>query len=223
MSLTVKHENDKAYLGEDDHLALSGKVSFTEMVYRTLSEQTPSEEQLNLFDLILNLSIDHGPDAPSAKATIEEAKKGESISEAVAEGIEEINDTHGGAIEPLMKLLYEMLENNLTAEEVVKKFVNSDMKLPGFGHRIYKGEDPRAELIFKQAEEFSLADKSILLTRELRDQLRQQTGKEELPINIDGAIAAILCGLDWQPKLGKAVFIVARTPGLCAHYLNTIQ
>jgi len=43
---------------------------------------------------------------------------------------------------------------------------------------------------------------------------------QKLPLNIDGAIAVALCSFGWDPKLGKAVFIIARTPGLCGQFLN---
>lgn len=219
MSLTINHKDEKSFLGEDDHLELSQQISFSEMIFRLLSEQKPTPIQLKLFELILNLSIDHGPDAPSAKKTIEEAQAGETISEAVSEGIEQINDTHGGAIEPCMKVLYEMTDNELAAKDVVKKFITSDMKLPGFGHRLYK-VDPRAQLILKQLEKLPSGSKYVKLVQDLETELNSQTGKT-LPINIDGAIAAALCAFAWEARLGKSVFIIARTPGLCAHYLNT--
>ncbi len=218
MATTITHNGSIAEFGGEDHLELSQQISFPEMIFRLLSEQKPTPNQLKLFELILNLSIDHGPDTPSAKKTIEAAQKGEPISEAVAEGIKEINDSHGGAIEPCMKVLYEMTDNELSAEDVVKKFLASDMKLPGFGHRIYK-VDPRAQLILTQIEKLPSGSKYVKLVRDLESQLNDQTGKQ-LPINIDGAIAAALCAFAWEARLGKAVFIIARVPGLCAHYLN---
>lgn len=218
MALTINHENDTAYLGDDDHLALAQKFSFAEIIYRTLSEQVPTPEQLKVFELILNLAIDHGPDAPSAKKTIEEAEKGEPISEAVAEGIEQINDSHGGAIEPCMKVLYEMKESDIPAAEIVKKFREAEMKLPGYGHRIYK-VDPRAQLILKTATEANIGEDFIKLAQELETELQAQTEKT-LPLNIDGAIAVVLCGLGWEARLSKAVFIISRSVGLSAHFLN---
>jgi len=219
MSLTIKHEDNIACLGEDDHLELAQKVTFAEIIYRTLSEQTPTSEQLKVFELILNLAIDHGPDSPSAKKTIAEAEKGETISEAVAAGIEQINDSHGGAIEPCMKILYEMQDSNLSAVDLVKKFREADMKLPGYGHRIYE-IDPRAQLILKAAEEAKIGLAYIQLAKDLEAELKEQT-KKTLPLNIDGAIAVVLCGLGWEPRLSKAVFIISRSVGLSAHFLNS--
>jgi len=50
-------------------------------------------------------------------------------------------------------------------------------------------------------------------------ELEAQKGKK-LPLNIDGAIAVALCSFGWDSKLGKAVFLIARTPGLCGQYLT---
>ena len=57
------------------------------------------------------------------------------------------------------------------------------------------------------------------LLKALQNELEKQKGLR-LPINIDGAIAVVLCSFGWEPRLGKATFIVAPMPGLCGQYLN---
>ena len=72
MAITVTHiDNDEtkpALFGEDDHLDVSKNLTFTEMIFEMLTERKPSPAEVKLLDLILNLSIDHGPHAPSAAA-----------------------------------------------------------------------------------------------------------------------------------------------------------
>ena len=70
------------------------------------------------------------------------------------------------------------------------------------------------------AIENGIGEDYVKIVNELRDELERQSGKS-LPINIDGAIAAVFCGFGLKPELGIAVFIIARAPGLCAHYINT--
>lgn len=219
MAKVVAHNNLQALWGNEDHLSVSEGSSFTAMIFDLLSERLPSREEEKLFNLILNISIDHGSDTPSAISTIEAAKTGKTISEAVAEGIKQINDVHGGASEPLMEIIYKIKDGKTTAKEVVEEYVKQGKKLPGFGHRIYKDEDPRAKLIIKKIEELGEVHHYIVIVEELGYELVAQTGKK-LPLNIDGAIAVALCSFGWEPKLGKAVFIIARTPGLIAHFLN---
>lgn len=223
MAKTIIHDElGKALWGDEDQLEVAQKRSFSEMVFELLSERAPSKEELELFELILNLSIDHGPNTPSAKEVIEKAKEGEGISESVAEGIEEINDSHGGAMEPAMEILYKAKSGQLKIEEYVRDALLAEVRVPGLGHRIYKDQDPRAELILERVQGIGGSEQFIELERALQQEVEKQTGKH-LVINIDGAIAVALCALGWHPNLGKAVFIIARTPGLCGQYLNAVR
>jgi len=94
MAKIVSHDNTKILFGNEDLLLAIQTKSFSQMIFELLSEQTPTSDQLKIFDLILSLSIDHGTDTPSASKTISAAKTGEPISNAVAEGVKEINNTH---------------------------------------------------------------------------------------------------------------------------------
>lgn len=218
ISKTVKHRDGIPFFGDKNLLEISNKNSFAQTIYELISNSVPDEKQLKLFNLILNLSIDHGEETPSAIETIKFAGQGKSISESVAAGVNQINNTHGGAIEPAMELIYEIEKNKLEIKDVIQNLVDSNQKIPGFGHRIYE-VDPRTELIFKTATEFGLEQKYINIANEISNKLSLIKNKK-LPTNIDGAIAAILCTFGWKPNLGKAVFIIARTPGLCGQYLN---
>lgn len=232
MAKTIKHdEKGKALFGESDHLEISQNRSFPSLIFELLSEKAPTKEEEKIFELILNLSIDHGPDTPSAQATIEQAKQGKTISEAVASGILQINDVHGGAQEKLMELLYRLQGTGYRAQDLVKDYLKEGKRMPGYGHRIYKQSlpanagkesDPRAQLIFEKLVELEFSDEFIKIARDIKQELFNQSGKN-LTINIDGAIAVALCTFGWSPRLGKAVFIIARTPGLCGQYLSTIN
>lgn len=218
MAKTVTHKNDKPYFGDEDLLEIAPKRSFAEMIFETLSGETPSEAQLKIFETILNVSIDHGPDTPSAIEVIKNAKEGKLITQAVAVGVLQINDYHGGAIEPAMELYYRIKQERLEVKKIVREYLSLDKRVPGFGHRIYK-VDPRTQLFFDMAKEHKISEEYIEIARTIEKELKEQKGKE-LPINVDGSIAAILCAFGWEPKVGKAVFVIARVPGLSAHYLN---
>jgi len=148
MSKTVIHKDGKTLFGEEDLLEVSKNRSFSQMIFETLSGKTPSDPENKIFELILNLSIDHGPDTPSAIATIEVAKAGKTISQSVAAGVMKIDDSHGGAIEPCM----EILKGSKSAEELAKEYLSQNKKIPGYGHRIYKEEDPRAQGILEELQ-----------------------------------------------------------------------
>ena len=92
-------------------------------------------------------------------------------------------------------------------------------RIPGLGHRVYKDIDPRAQLIMKIAKENKIGEEYIQSLSEVREEFKKQSGKS-LAINIDGAIASVFCGFGLKPELGIAIFIIARTSGLCAHFIN---
>ena len=85
----------------------------------------------------------------------------------------------------------------------------------GYGHRVHTN-DPRTDRLFKLAEDYGISGKYIELSRAIRTALQKQMGKD-LPINVDGAIAAVLSELNIPPELANAFFIIARMPGLVAH------
>lgn len=248
MARTITHiDNDEtkpALFGGRDHLEVAQNSTFTQMVFELLTQRAPSENETKMLDLILNLSIDHGPNAPSAVATINAAKEGKTVSEALAAGILQINERHGGAGEPLMEILYKLKDSGPTSSarmtpyhpenpslrhpgksmqpgsvDLVAQYLKEGKRLPGLGHRVYKDKDPRAELIMDKAIELGVGVEFVKITKELKEELFKQSGKS-LPINIDGALAAVLCGFGLKPEVGIAVFIIARTPGLIGQYLN---
>ncbi len=219
MAKTVHHQDLESKWGEEDHLQVAQSRSFSSLIFEMFSEKVPSDSELKVFELILNLSIDHGSDTPSAVKTIEEAKKGETISEAVAEGIEQINNTHGGAMEPAMEYLYDLQQNGTDIQSWVKDQLAQGNRIAGFGHRLYKDVDPRAQLIFQYLRDGGLGAEFIMIINQIEQTIEQEKGSK-LPINIDGAIAVALCAFGWSTRLGKAVFIIARTPGLCGQFLN---
>ena len=66
------------------------------------------------------------------------------------------------------------------------------------------------------AEDLKIAGKYVQIARAVEKELESSLGKS-LPINVDGAIAAVLCELGISPEIGNAFFIIARVPGLVAH------
>lgn len=218
MSKTVTHKNNIPYFGDKNLLEVAQKNSFSDMIFELLSENKPSPSESKVFELVLNISIDHGNETPSAVEVIKNANADKSISESVSAGILQINNIHGGAIEPAMELYYKIEKNNLSIKDLVDEFMKKGERISGFGHRIYEN-DPRAELIFKIAKEESINDKFIKIAEKISEELSLIKNKK-IPVNIDGAIAAILCSFGWNSNIGKSVFIIARTPGLCGQYLN---
>jgi citryl-CoA lyase len=186
-------------------------LDFADAIWLVLSGETPSEEESELFNTVLSSCIDHGVGNPSTVSARTVQSGGNEMNSSVAAGILALGDKHGGAIEGGM----EMLQSGDEPEDVVAKRIEAGEKIPGLGHKVYEDEDPRASKILEKAEELGIAGEAVEKMREIKDAFAAE--KVELVINVDGAIAAVMSDLGWDPRLGKGLFVIARTPGLVAH------
>jgi len=202
---------------------LMGKVSFAQAAYLALKGELPSPEAGKLIDAIFVSSVDHGASPPSVLAARTVASTGAELNAAIAAGILAISRYHGGAIEEGMKLFLRIArEREKTGKDeeqvildVLKEMKDKKQRASGFGHRIHT-QDPRTEKLFSLAEELGIAGQFVRIARGVEKMLERLTGKK-LPINVDGAIAALLCELEISPEIGNAFFIISRVPGLVAH------
>ena len=202
---------------------LMGEVSFAQAIFLALQGELPAPEVGRLLDAMLVASIDHGATPPSALAARTAASTGAPLNAALATGILSINQHHGGAIENCMYVIRDVvtrMESNTldvsqAASALVADYHAAKKRLPGFGHRIHTN-DPRTTRLFELANEAGLSKQGIHIMQALADTLTAQL-ERTLPINVDGAIAALLYDLKIAPELANAFFIMARVPGLIAH------
>ena len=202
---------------------LMGKLSFAEVIYLVLKGELPSPEVGRLVDAVFVSSVDHGAGPPSVLAARTVASTGSELNACLAAGVLAISRFHGGAIEEAMRMFYRvarrMSEQGRSREDAVGEVLDEmrerKQRASGFGHRIHT-QDPRTERLFSLAQELGLSGRHVDIARSIEKKLTELLGKS-LPINVDGAIAALLCDLDFPPEIGNAFFIIARTAGLTAH------
>lgn len=202
---------------------LMGRITYAQMLYLLLKGELPSEGMGNILDAILVSSIDHGVTPPSTLAAITATSTGAPVNAALATGILSINKFHGGAIEGCMEMLENAekyrKEKGISTEEAAKEIVNQyqekKQRLPGFGHRIHTN-DPRTRRLYELASHYHIDGNYVNMMKALEKEI-EKTLNKRFPINVDGAIASLLCELGFDPQLGNAFFIIARIPGLLAH------
>ena len=212
------HLVTKGYRQED----LIGNIPFAHVVYLLLRGELPSKEQGRMMDAILTACIDHGVTPPTAMASRVVASGGVPLPTAVAAGVLSIGDAHGGAIEKGARFLQEGVvrakKENLSLEEIaeilVKESREQKKRILGFGHRVHTS-DPRTKKLFSLADDLHIADDHVTLSKHIEKELEKQTEKK-LPINVDGAIAAISSDMGFDWRLGKAFFLLGRVAGLTA-------
>lgn len=208
---------------------LMGRLPFAHVVYLVLRGELPTPAQGRVLDALLVSSVDHGSTPPSALAARTVASGGAPLTTAIAAGVMTINRHHGGAIEGCMRVLLEAVERRRASEqatdaiarEIVAEYRAQHRRIPGYGHRVHTN-DPRSQRLFSIAEEEGIAGEYVEMGQAIRRAIRESLGKD-LPMNVDGAIAAVLCEMGIPPEMGNGLFAIARTVGLTAHVCDEIM
>jgi len=209
-----------------DLAALMQHGTYADVVALLLGGHKPDDGERRLIDAMLIAIADHGAGAPSA-ATARMAATGnrQSPEAAVAAGILAIGDAHAGAGMACMTLIAGALERadresrSLTdvARTTAIDARSAGRRLPGLGHRVYR-EDPRTTVLFAMAEQSGKAARGVAFMRALETAVAETI--KPLPINVDGAIGAVLHDLGYPAAAAKLIFIVGRTAGLAAHVIE---
>jgi len=194
---------------------LTERCSFGEVVYLLLTGELPTGNQGKLVEAILVTCCDHGLASPSADAVRFVASSGVPLQTAVAAGVSSIGEWHGGAIQPCAEMLHQAVRNSQTALELFAKMRAAGQRLPGFGHRTHT-RDPRAAVLLELAHQWDLLGPHAAFAGEL-EEASEQVLDRRLNMNVDGAVAALMCDMQMDPALGKAFFIIGRAPGYVAH------
>ena len=218
-------EPNKVAVRGYDIAELMGRVSFGAAVYLIVTEELPSQAVARLMDAILVSSIDHGATPPSALAARTVACTGATLSASVAAGIMSINRHHGGAIEDCARQLKAIADRatreSISIDEAAARTLatmrEAGERMPGFGHRLHT-KDPRTARLFELAREAGVNGVHMQAASAVEKAFSD--AKRSLPINVDGAISAILADLGINPAAFNGIFMIARTPGLVAHVIE---
>ncbi len=209
-----------------DLTQLMTQATFADMVFLLHQSRLPNAAERRLVDAILVAAADHGPVSPSgAAARIVASGNRASFEAAIAAGILAIGDAHGGAGLACMQQIArgielakrESLSIQQAAERVVADAAANGKRLAGMGHRLHS-QDPRTVALFRLAQDGGLAHEGVAFMLAMESAAREKI--KALPINVDGAIAAVLFDLGFPPAMAKGIFIIARVAGLTAQVME---
>jgi citrate synthase len=208
---------------------LMGRVSFGDAIYLVLTGDLPSPSIGRLVEAMLVSFIDHGATPPSTMAARNAATTGASLRGSVAAGVLGFGRHHGGDALACRSLLDEGLglarQGQTMADAaavIVDKLVAANEIPPaGFGHR-YHTIDPRATRLMQIAHELEIDHQYTPFIRALEHALsrHQALAGRPLPINVDGAIAAVCGDIGLPPEAADALLVISRVPGLAAHAIE---
>jgi citrate synthase len=207
---------------------MMGRLTFGEAIYLLLMGEVPSPAIASLLEAMLVSFIDHGATPPSTLAARNTATAGAPLRASVATGVLGFGRYHGGDIESCMHFLdggLEQVRRGISyrdaADRIVQRSVDAGEPVPGFGHRFHT-RDPRAARLFQMALELEVEAEHIQMIRAVEMTLVENRPENEppLPVNIDGAIAALCGDLGIPPAVADALLIISRLPGLAAQALE---
>ena len=220
-------EKDKIITRGYNQRDLIEKIRYSDMIYLLLKGRIPSVKEGKIFNHVLVSFCDHGVTPPSTQTARLVASSGSPINSAIAGALLSFGHKHAGAIEKTMEL-YQSKINSLyltedsqidnrqiasLAIDLYNEYMQDDKRIPGFGHR-YHDVDPRADKLMSLAIKEGFVGPHIKLALALQDLIYQKKG---IKLNVDGANAAILSDLGFDPELGLGVFMIGRIPGIIAH------
>lgn len=208
---------------------MMGRVSFGEAIYLLLTGELPTPSLGRLVDAMLVSFIDHGVTPPSTLAARNAATTGSSLRGAVAAGILGFGRHHGGDILACRQILDDglaMVRGGQSLAQAASALADriaasGEPTPPGFGHR-YHTRDPRATRLLQLAHELEVDHNYTQLIRALEHALGRHTALagRSLPVNVDGAIAAVCGDIGLSPEVSDALLTISRVPGLAAHALE---
>jgi citrate synthase len=184
-----------------------------------LTFQQPDEMSLRVLDLALALLVDHDLAASTLAVRVAASARAHAYA-AVSAGLGVLEGPlHGAASGLAHRFLQDVLDRG-SAGPAVADELRAGRRIPGLGHRLYKGEDPRAQALFTALEALPQAGPALAAARDVVATTARHT---DLHANVDLALAVLTTSFGMPAEAGETVFAVARTAGWIAHALEEYE
>ena len=207
---------------------LMRNLTFTEAVYLVIKGRLPDDNETKMLNAILIAPIDHQFISPPLVVARYVASGSADIIKALTGGL-----SSGGkhVMSPqdsatILKEAYALVESqSLSIEEaasqIIKQYREQKRGIPGLGHPIHPKGDPRAAAL-KDIAIVCGFDKRIPMMEAIQNAFNEQTGKQ-LPINVDGMMAAILQEMGFVPDEVLFLNILGILPGMAAQSIEEME
>ncbi|WP_127090520.1 citryl-CoA lyase [Aquabacter cavernae] len=206
---------------------LIGRISFTDHIWLLIAGTLPSDAQRRMLDATLVAIAEHGlvPSVQTARMTLASAP--EALQGAVAAGLLGCGSVILGASATAGQLFAEIiaeqdkagLSMEQAAADVVGRYRAAKRAIPGYGHPLHKGADPRALRLLDLARELGLYGRHCEVARMVETVIPGIVGKS-LVMNISSAIPCVLLDAGYPLLALRGVPLLARTAGLVGHLLE---
>ncbi|WP_329441851.1 citrate synthase [Streptomyces sp. NBC_01426] len=198
----------------------AGDTRLARLLWSRLTALDPDPDALAVLDLALGLLVDHDLAASTLAVRVAASARAHPYA-AVSAGLGALEGPlHGAAGRLAHRMLVEVLERG-GAAPVVSEYLRAGRRVPGLGHRLYRGEDPRATALFARLEALDQAGPALGAARDVASVMARHGGG--LHANVDLALAVLTVSCGMPAEAGETVFAVARTAGWIAHALEEYQ
>lgn len=191
--------------------------------------RTPSPEHVRGLETYLNTVVDHGMNASTFTARVIISTQSDLISAVVGALGALKGPLHGGAPGPALDMVFE-IGDAANAERYLRRKLEQGERLMGFGHRIYKVRDPRAEVLSAAAARMFQGNGHqalYQLSRQVEQTavalLAEYKPGRNLQTNVEFYTALLLHGLDLTTDLFTPTFAIGRVAGWIAHCFEQQQ
>jgi citrate synthase len=189
--------------------------------FMTRWQGEPDPKHVEAIDAYWVSAAEHGMNASTFTARVI-ASTGADVAAALSGAIGAMSGPlHGGAPARVIPMIEEV-ERTGDARAVVKSILDRGEKLMGFGHRVYRAEDPRARVLRSTAERLGAPRYEVAASLEQAAlaELRERRPDRPIETNVEFWAAVILDFACVPAKMMPAMFTCGRTAGWCAHILE---
>jgi len=188
-----------------------------------LTGEIPSEVQVEALETYLKLTMEHGLNASTFAARVTISTESD-LTAAITSALGTMKGPlHGGAPSGVISMLNEFKDSS-KIHAIVKSKIEQGEKIMGFGHRIYKTEDPRSIILREKCLELQGKDAWLDIAtkaeKEIIDLLAAYKPGRKLYTNVEYYAAAIMRSINMPSELFTPTFSVARIVGWTAHAME---
>jgi citrate synthase len=225
-AFAFRHNMGQPYVYPDNDLAYSG--NFLNMMYKmTELKYEPDPRLERALDILFILHADHEQNCSTSAVRSVGSSQVDPYS-AIAAGVAALyGPLHGGANEAVLRML-RRIESKENIPDFIAGVKDGNERLMGFGHRVYKNYDPRAQIIKKATEDvFEVTGKNPLL--DIATELEKIALEDEYFIkrklypNVDFYSGLIYEAMGLPVAMFPVMFAIGRTSGWIAQWLEMVQ
>ncbi|MEU0190955.1 citryl-CoA lyase [Streptomyces afghaniensis] len=200
-------------------------LSFTSSTYLLIKGRLPTPQEARVLDAVLTGVLDYGLEKAGTAAARYVVSANPNMQAGLATAVLAAGE-YGLATENSARFIadtYAAYEAEgkpgieAYAEKVVADARAARLRIPGFGHPVFKRTDPRAQILRQIAVDAGLWDEAAQLYEAVHQAFTRLPGREEFPINDVGMLAAITIALGFTPQESTALTLIGTLPGVVAH------